>query len=127
MTDSVRNSPDIEVPGEPQTRQEWLDNNRSIMEQEHESAEAIFRNQIETRLREPWVSDPWNEEQHDETDVKLGNAYTACLAQYEYQPDAEALGEPWAPLTADDLVTVWFVTKEEAEVLVQMTKEEYEK
>lgn len=101
------------------TRDWWLANNREIMEQEHEPPEAIFRNQIETRLR-------LHEDIRDESDEKLGAAYIACLAQYEAEGDAKAMNEPWAPLTTEHLVDHEGVTQAEAEVIVQMAKAEYE-
>lgn len=103
----------------PQTREEWLENNRLIMEQEGETEKAIFYNQIETRLglaielREP-------------ADERLGDAYVACLARYEAQPDFEFDNEPWAPYKAATLIDIFGITPEEAEVIVAMAKEEYE-
>ena len=82
------------------------------------SEDEVFYNQIETRLR-------FDEDIRDEADERLGSAYVACLAQYEYQPDAAALGESWSPLTVEHLVEHEKITREEAEVIVKMANEEY--
>lgn len=65
-------------------------------------------------------------EDRTEADERLGTAYVACLAQYEAQADIEFDGEAWAPLSIDHLIVHEGITREEAEVIVQMADEEYE-
>ena len=100
----------------PQTREDWLENNRQIMEQEHETPDAVFYNQIQTRLA-------FDENIRNEADENLGSAYVSCLANYEDQADEDP---DWALVTADQLITEFGVTPEEATVVVQMAREEYE-
>lgn len=102
----------------PQTREEWLENNKSIMEQEHEPPEAIFRNQIETRLA-------FQPDIRNEDDEELGNAYVSCLSRHESKADYLAPSQ-WRALTAQDLLRDYNITKEEAGVIVQMANEEYD-
>jgi hypothetical protein len=122
------------------SREWWLANNRSIMEQEQESEEEIFKNQISTRLTQPWCygddgngvipTDEFHDERIHPDDDRLGDAYIACLANHEGRGDHEYYhrrGEApaWAPLTPEELVKEYGVTIEEARVVAKMADEEY--
>lgn len=103
-----------EVDDGPQTREEWIENNKAVMEAEHATPAEVFFNQIETRL----ALDPGLRNRADE---RLGAAYIACLAQYEAQGEEKV----WAPLTVRHLIVHEGVTREEAEVIVEMARQEY--
>jgi hypothetical protein len=103
----------------PSTRKEWLENNKSIMEQEQATEDEIFFNQIETRLANHmnWV----DEGEEKDADERLGNAYINSLAQYE----AEGEDATWCPLSVEHLVEHEGVTPREAGVIVIIAAREY--
>ncbi len=109
----------------PKTRKDWLINNIAVAigegcldESTGGGKNDLWKVTIETRLG-------LDEALRTEADERLGNAYIACLNQYEAEPDARALSRPWAPLSADELIDFFKITRDEAETIVMMVAKEY--
>lgn len=98
----------------PTTREEWLENNKAVMEAEQATEDEIFYNSIETRLK-------LAPELRTEADERLGDAYVNSLAQHEARLDSAT----WAPLSVRHLMDHEGVTMDEASAIVAMTAMEY--